>query len=54
MDPLLEQLAGVRLRDRLAEAEGLRRGRRHVAARRLGRKAEDVARRVRVAPARTL
>jgi hypothetical protein len=54
MDPMLEDLARARLSARLAEAEGLRRGQRHVVARRLGRKAEDAARRARVALARTL
>jgi hypothetical protein len=54
MDPLLEQMARARLSDRLAEAEGLRRGQRHVVARRLGRRAEDATRRARAALARTL
>jgi hypothetical protein len=54
MDSMLEDLARARLSSRLAEAEGLRRGQRHVVARRLGRKAEDAARRARAALARTL
>jgi hypothetical protein len=54
MDAILEELARARLTARVAEAEGLRRGQRHVVARRLGRKADDVARRARVALARTL
>jgi hypothetical protein len=54
MDPILEELARARMIARVQEAEGLRRGQRHVVARRLSRKAEDAARRARVALARTL
>jgi hypothetical protein len=54
MDGILEELARARMTARVVEAEGLRRGRRHVVARRLGRKADDDARRARVALARTL
>ena len=54
MDPMMEDLARARLVARLDEAEGLRPGRRHAAARRLGRRAEAAARRASLAVARTL
>jgi hypothetical protein len=54
MDAMLEEMARARMTARLAEAEGLRRGQRHVVARRLGRKADEAARRARAALARTL
>jgi hypothetical protein len=49
-----EDLARAQLLGRLGEAQQLRRGRRHVAARRLSRKAEDAAREAHLALARAL
>jgi len=54
MDPMMEDLARARVASRVEEAEGLRAGRRHVAARRLGRRAEAAARRAGLALSRTL
>jgi hypothetical protein len=54
MDAMLEELARASMIARVAEAEGLRRGRRHVVARRLARRADDAQRRARAALARTL
>ena len=52
MEPMLEDLARATLASRLTEAAGVRRGRRHVAAGHLARKAEDAVRRASVAIAR--
>jgi hypothetical protein len=54
MDPMLEDQARARVTERLDDALSVRPGRRHVAARRLGRKAEAAARRAGAALARTL
>jgi len=45
MDPMLEDLARARVSARVLDAEGLRPGRRHRAAARLGRKADEAGRR---------
>ena len=50
----MEDLARARVASRVADAEGLLAGRRHVAARRLGRRAEAAARRADLALSRTL
>lgn len=47
-----EDLARAQMSARLGEAQQLRRGRRHAAARRLSRKAEQAARQARLALAR--
>ena len=47
-----EDLARAQMSARLGEAQQLRRGRQHVAARRLSRKAEQAARQARLALAR--
>ena len=52
MDPMLEDLARATLASRLADADGVRRGRRHAAAGHLGRKAKDAVRRASLAMAR--
>jgi hypothetical protein len=52
MDRMLEDLARSAVADRLAGAEGLRRGRRHTAADRLARRAQAAARRASLALAR--
>jgi hypothetical protein len=52
MDPMLEDVARATLASRLTEAAGVRRGRRHVAAGHLARKAEDAVRRASAALAR--
>ncbi len=49
-----EDLARTQLTERLGEAQLIRRGRRHVAARRLSRKAEEAARQAHLALARSL
>ena len=49
-----EDLARAQMSARLGEAQQLRRGRQHVAARRLSRKAEQAARQARLALARAL
>ena len=54
MDLMLEDLARARVASRVEDAEGLRAGRRLVAARRLGRRSEAAARRAGLALARTL
>ena len=54
MDPWLGDVARAQLTARLRDAEGVRRGRRHVAARRLGRTAEQTARDAALAVARLL
>jgi len=46
---MLEDLAQARITARLQEADAVRRGRRHAASARLGRKAEAVARRAALA-----
>jgi hypothetical protein len=53
MDPMLEDLARARIAERLDDALGVREGRRQVAARRLGRRAEAAARRAGAALTRT-
>jgi hypothetical protein len=52
MDPMLEDLALATITHRLSDAQGVRRGRRHVAAGRLARRAEDAVRRASLALAR--
>jgi hypothetical protein len=52
MDPMLEDLARATLASRLADAEGVCRGRRHATAGRFGRKARDAARRASLALSR--
>jgi hypothetical protein len=52
MDPMLEDLARARISARLQDAEGLRPGRRHTAAARLGRKADEAGRRAALAQGR--
>jgi hypothetical protein len=52
MDPMMEDQALVRVAARVADAEGLRRGRRLTAARRLGRRADAAAARARLARSR--
>jgi hypothetical protein len=52
MDPMLEDLARATIASRLADADGVRRGRRHVAAGHFGRKAQDAVRRASLALAR--
>ena len=54
MDPMLEDQALTRMAERLDDAISIRRGRRHVAARRLGRRAEAAARRAGAALSRSL
>ena len=49
-----EDLARAQMSARLGEAQQLRRGRQHVAARRLSRKAEQAARQARLALARAI
>jgi len=49
MDPMLEELARATIASRLADAEGVRRGRRHAAAGHVGRNAQDAVRRAFVA-----
>ena len=49
-----EDLARAQMSARLGEAQQLRRGRQHLAARRLSRKAEQAARQARLALARAL
>ncbi|MGA8247438.1 MAG: hypothetical protein WB797_11075 [Nocardioides sp.] len=49
-----DDLARAQLHARLGEAEQVRRGRRHVAARRLSRKAEEAARQAHLTLARSL
>lgn len=51
---LHEELARVRAADRIGEAEAWRRGRRIVAARRLGRRAERAALQARLTLARSI
>ncbi len=50
----MEDLARARVAARVADAEGLRRGRRFAAARRLGRRAEAASTRAVVARSRAL
>ena len=45
MDPMLEDLARATIASRLAEADGVRRGRRHAAGGHFGRKAQGAVRR---------
>ena len=52
MDPMLEDLARITLAERLATAEGRRRGRRHAAAGHLARRAQDAVRRASLAQTR--
>ncbi len=52
MDTMLEDLARATLASRLADADGVRRGRRHAVAGHLGRKAKDAVRRASLAMAR--
>ncbi|HEY2878347.1 hypothetical protein [Nocardioides sp.] len=52
MDPMLEDLARATVADRLAAAEGVRRGRRVAAAGHKARRARDAARRASLALAR--
>jgi len=54
MDPMMEDLARARVASRVADAELLRPGRQHAAARRLGRRAEAAARRASLALSRAL
>ena len=49
-----EDLARAQMSARLGEAQQLRRGRQHLAARRLSRKAEQAARQARLALARAI
>jgi hypothetical protein len=49
-----EDLARAQMSARLGEAQQLRRGRQHLAARRLSRKAEQAARQARLALARAV
>jgi hypothetical protein len=49
-----EDLARAQMSARLGEAQQLRRGRQHMAARRLSRKAEQAARQARLALARAI
>jgi hypothetical protein len=51
---MMEDLARALVVSRVQEAEGLRGGRRHAAARRLGRRAEAAAGRAALALSRTL
>jgi hypothetical protein len=53
MDQMMEDLARARVAARVADAEGLRRGRRYAAARRLGRRAEAATSRAGLAQSRT-
>jgi hypothetical protein len=52
MDQMMEALALIRVAARVADAEGLRRGRRLTAARRLGRRADAAATRAGLARSR--
>jgi hypothetical protein len=54
MDPMLEDLARARIASRVADAELLRPGRQHSAARRLGRRAAAAAGRASLARSRAL
>jgi hypothetical protein len=54
MDPMLEDLVRMQITARVEEADTLRRGHRLVVARRLGRKADEAARKARLALSRTL
>jgi hypothetical protein len=52
MQPMLEDLARTTLASRLADADGVRRGRRHAAAGHFVRRAQDAAHRASLALAR--